>query len=250
MRVADAVVLLTGSCRGIGSACAQALSAHGARVILHARDADLNGASAAALGAKVLSADLTRAGAAEALADAARDVYGHVDIVVHCAGVGWYGDTAAMSPPKLDEILDVDLRAPLRLTCAVLPDMLARGYGHVAFIASIAGLTGVARESVYAAAKAGLVTFADSLRLELAGTGVGVSTISPAAVRTEFFEHRGVPYGRRLPRPVAAERVAAAVVRGIEHDRANQIVPHWLAIAPAVRGAVPPLFRSLSRRFG
>lgn len=250
MRLTDAVVLLTGSSQGIGGACAKALDARGARVILHGRNPDRIHGVATELGAKTLSADLTRADAAEELADAAREVYGRLDAVVHCAGVGWYGDTPTMSCAQIDEVLDVDLRAPLRLTRAVLPAMLARGTGHVSFIASIAGLTGVAHESVYSAAKSGLVTFADALRLELVGTGVGVSVVSPAAVRTAFFEHRGVPYERRFPRPIGPERVAAAVVRGIERDRANQIVPRWLAIAPAVRAAVPPLFRALNARLG
>lgn len=250
MKLADAVVLVTGSSRGIGAACAQALDARGARVIVHGRDAERAEAAAADLATKALVVDLADSAGPEELAASAREIYGRVDAVVHCAGIGWYGNAATMSCAEVDQLVDVDLRAPLRLSCAVLPEMIERGEGHLAFVASIAGLTGVAGEAVYSAAKSGLVTFADSLRLELADTGIGVSVVSPAAVRTDFFQRRGTPYSRRFPRMLSAERIAEVVVRSMEHDRAAQIVPHWLAIAPAVRYAAPALYRALSRRMG
>jgi short-subunit dehydrogenase len=250
MELPDAVVLLTGSSQGIGESCAAALSERGARVILHGRSADIVGPVAGQLGAKVVAADLVEECAARALAEEARDVYGRVDAIVHCAGVGWYGPTTQMSPAKIDELLRVNLRAPIQLTRALLPQMLARGSGHVAFIASIAGLTGVACEAVYAATKAGLITFADSLRLELHGSGIGISVISPGAVRTKFFEHRGTPYGRRIPRPLPPERVATAVVRSLEHGSGDTVLPHWLAVAPATRALAPRLFEALNRRLG
>jgi short-subunit dehydrogenase len=250
MRSTDAVVLLTGASGGIGAACAEAFSARGAQVILHGRDPDRLSAVAADLGAKSIRADLSEPGAAQRVAEAAIDVFGHVDAVVHCAGVGWYGRMAAMPASAVDDLLDVNVRAPAQLTRALLPGMVERGYGHVVFLASIAGWTGVANEAFYAATKSAVITFADGLRSELTGTGVGVSVVSPAVVRTEFFERRGALYERRFPRPVDPQRIAAAVVRGMEQDRPHQMIPRWLALAPAVRAVVPPAFRVLSRRFG
>jgi short-subunit dehydrogenase len=250
MRVPGAVVLLTGASGGIGVACAETLAARGAKVILHGRDADRLSGAAADLGVKALQSDLAEPGAADALADSAREIFGRVDVVVHCAGVGWYGPLEAMPSAAVDDLIEVNLRAPVRITRALLPEMLARRCGHVVFLASIAGWTGVANEALYAATKAGVITFADSLRTELSGTGVGVSTISPAAVQTEFFTRRGVPYGRRFPRPVPPERIASAVVRGVERERAHQMIPRWLVLAPAIRTALPSAFRLLSRRFG
>jgi short-subunit dehydrogenase len=249
MNVRDAVVLVTGASGAIGAACAAQLHARGARLILTARDGAL-GDIAADVGAKALVCDLAVAGTAEELTAEALEVYGKIDIVVHCAGLGWYGATSAMEPAKADELLDVNLRAPLQITRSVLPGMLARRYGHLSFVASIAGWTGVAEEAVYSATKSALITYADSLRAELLGTGVGVSVVSPAAVRTAFWDNRGVPYGRRFPRQVAPERVARAIVRGIEQDRAHQMIPRWLAVAPAVRATAPAVFRALHRRFG
>jgi short-subunit dehydrogenase len=250
VRLVDSVVLLTGSSSGIGAACAAALADRGARVIIHGRDADRLDVVAAGVGAKAIRADLAAAGAAEQLADAAVDVFGHVDAVVHCAGVGWYGRAAEMPGTTIDELLDVNVRTPLRLTRALLPAMVERRSGHVGFLASIAGWTGVADEAVYAATKAAVITYAESLRTELAGSGVGVSVVSPAVVRTDFFERRGAPYARRFPRPVRPERIATAVVRGIEHERAHQMIPRWLVLAPAARAVAPGAFRTLSRRFG
>lgn len=250
MELSEAVILLTGSSQGIGEACAAELSARGARVVLHGRSADVLGTVAADLGAKVVAADFTDDRAPTALARAARDIYGRVDAVVHCAGVGWYGSTAAMPQTKVEELLQVNLRAPIRLTRALLPDMVARSSGHIAFVASIAGLTGVVGEAVYSATKAGLITFADSLRMELHNTGVGVSVISPGAVRTEFFAHRGTPYERRIPRPMSAERVASAIVHGLERGTGDSVLPRWLAIAPAIRAISPRVFEALNRRLG
>jgi short-subunit dehydrogenase len=198
----------------------------------------------------MLAADLLEPDAPARLAKEARDVFGRLDAVVHCAGAGWYGPTADMPGKTMDDLLQVNLRAPVRLTRELLPDMLARGGGHICFIASIAGLTGVAREAVYAGAKAGLIGFADSLRLELHGSGVGVSVICPVAVRTDFFTARGTPYGRRFPRPVAPDRIAAAVLRALQRNRARQTVPHWVAAAPVARATAPGLYRALNRRFG
>jgi short-subunit dehydrogenase len=250
MELSEAVILLTGSSSGIGEACAVELLARGARVVLHGRSADVLGTQAAELDAKVLAADFTDDRAPAALATAAREIYGRVDAVVHCAGVGWYGSTVSMPQAKVEELLQVNLRAPIRLTRALLPDMIARGTGHFAFVASIDGLTGVGGEAVYSATKAGLITFADSLRMELHNTGVGVSVLSPGAVRTQFFDHRGTPYGRRIPRPMSPERVATAIVDGLKRGTGDRVLPRWLAVAPAIRAIAPRMFGALNRRLG
>jgi short-subunit dehydrogenase len=246
----DAVVLVTGASGDIGAACAAALAARGSSVIVCGRDSARLNAVAADVGAKALSGDLTQSGAAEELSRAAEDVYGRVDVVVHCAGVGWRGATAAMSPQRIDELVDLNLRVPMQLTTALLPGMIERRWGHVSFVASIAGWTGVREEAVYSATKSALITFAESLHTESRRAGVGVSVVSPAAVATGFFAERGTPYHRRFPKQLSPDMVAAAVIRGIEKERAHQMLPRWLAIAPAVRATVPPLYRALQDRFG
>jgi short-subunit dehydrogenase len=108
----------------------------------------------------------------------------------------------------------------------------------------------VAGEAVYAAAKAGLDVFAESLRLELNGSGIGVTVVLPAAVDTPFFSTRGRPYDRRFPRPVSADRVAEATLAAIERDRAEAWVPRWVAAASVARAVAPRPYRWLAGRFG
>ena len=142
------------------------------------------------------------------------------------------------------------MTAGIELTHALLPGMLTRGCGSVCFVGSVAGRTGVAGEAVYAAAKAGVDVFAESLRAELAGSGLHVGVVVPAVVRTGFFDIRGRPLDRRRPRPLAPDTVAAAVVRTIVDEKAEVWAPSWLRVAPAVRAVAPGAYRHLALRFG
>jgi short-subunit dehydrogenase len=250
MRLANSTVLVTGASGGIGAETARVLADRGADVVLHGRNRELLDVLAAELAAPVVAADLsTRAGVDELIAGV-RSLAGSVDAVVHCAGVGWRGDVAAMSADDIARLIAVNLHAPIQLTRAFLPSMRASGRGHLAFVGSIAGLTGVCHEAVYSAGKAGLDAFAESLRMELAGSGVGVSTLSPGAVDTGFWTARGTEYHRRIPRPVGPHRVARLLVADIEHERSNRIVPRWLALAPFTRALAPSAYRHLATRFG
>ena len=129
----------------------------------------------------------------------------------------------------------------------LLPSMIERGRGHVVNVASIAGHVGVGWEAVYSATKAGLVTLSESVRVETRGLGIGVSVVSPGPVDTAFFERAGHAYERRLPRKVRPERVARWIVRAIRYDLAQVFVPTWLAFPSWLHGAVPILYRRLSR---
>src|SRR6266536_3088320 len=135
-----------------------------------------------------------RAGAGAAAGRAWR--HGRVDLLVSNAGAGWAGDLAAMPLDLAERLVTLNLVAPVRLTRLLLPGMLERGGGHLVYVTSIAGATGVAREAVYAATKAGLATFADSVREDVAGSGVTVSVVVPGVVDTPFFYRRGSAYDR------------------------------------------------------
>jgi short-subunit dehydrogenase len=250
MQVRSATALVTGASAGIGAAVADLLAERGAEVLVHGRDAVRTAAVATRAGGRALLADLATAAGVEQLIDGLARQGADVDVLVLNAGVGHAGPFVEMPAERIETVLALDLTGAIRLTRALLPGMLARGRGHLCFVSSIAGRTGVAGEAVYAAAKAGLDAFAESLRLELAGSGVGVSVVVPAVVDTDFFAGRGRPYDRRSPRPVPPERIAAAVVRAIEEDRAEVFVPAWTRIAPTVRALAPAAFRRLSLRYG
>jgi short-subunit dehydrogenase len=218
VNLAGAVCLVTGASSGIGRATAAELAARGARVIALGRDAE----RLAGVGQRQVVHDL---------ADGVPEGLGPIDVLVNNAGIGETED--------LDRLIAVNLVAPIRLTRQLAPR-------RAVFVSSIAGVVGPRHEAAYAATKAGLIAFAESLRYE----GMGVTVVIPGVVDTEFFERRGAPYARRWPRPIPAERVARAIADAIERERAEVFVPAWLGAVARLRGAAPGLFRALSGRFG
>lgn len=239
MRIDDSRVLITGASSGIGAATARAMARTGARLVLTGRDQGRLDAVAADTGGRAVAGDLVT-GAAEVAAGA-----GEVDVLVANAGAGWAGPLAAMPPETIEDLLAVNLTAPIRLARLLLPGMVERRRGHLVFVASIAGVVGVPGEAVYSAAKAGLIAFAEAVRAE---TPVGVSVVIPGVVDTPFFARRGTPYTRRRPVPIPAERVARTIVRVIEREAAEAYVPGWLELPARLRGAAPGVFRRLAAR--
>lgn len=157
-----------------------------------------------------LRCDLARADAAERVT-AWLDAHNvaHLDLLVHNAAVGYYGDPVQQSEESVDELL-VNLYAPILLTRALLPH-LKRAEGKVVFINSVAADLSAPDYAVYGVTKAALAGFARNLRLELGGKVV-VQTLYPGAMATEMHRKSGVPAGR-----FAVERFAspAAVARQV-----------------------------------
>ncbi|ELS51385.1 putative Oxidoreductase [Streptomyces viridochromogenes Tue57] len=241
---------MTGASSGIGAAVARRLSAEGWRLVLNGRDATRLRHVAQQARASAFPADLTPPGAELRLARFALAHMGQVDLLVAGAGIGWAGDFSTMPPSALEEVVEVDLVATLRLVRQLVPHMVEMGSGRVVLVGSVAGVVGVRGEAVYSAAKAALGAFADSLRYELHGTGVGVTLVVPGAVDTPFFDRRGTPYRRSRPRPVPPERVADAVWTAVIRGRDEIYVPGWLRLPARVRGATPGLYRRLAAVFG
>jgi NAD(P)-dependent dehydrogenase (short-subunit alcohol dehydrogenase family) len=252
MRLRGTVALVTGGSSGIGAATARALAAAGVRPLIAGRDLGRLEAVARETGGLALAADLGADGGPAELARAALHAAGPggIDLLVNNAGIGWAGPIEQLTQQQAADLIAVDLTAPILLTTLLVPGMIARGRGHIAFVSSIAGATGVRGEAVYSAAKAGLGCFAESLAHELADRGVGVSVIVPGVIDTPFFERRGLPYDRRRPAPLPAKKVASVLVSAVERDRHMVFVPHWLGVPAWLHGAAPGLFRRLARRFG
>lgn len=242
--------LVTGASSGIGRETALRLARAGASVIALGRDEAAVRAVAEKTSGSYVTADLSISEEVDAAAAQALSVAGRVDVLVNNAGEGWAGVFTSMDLDVADRLVRTNLMAPIRLTRALLPGMLERGRGHVVNVASIAGHVGVREEAVYAATKAGLIAFSESLRQELAGTAVGVSVVSPGVVSTSFFDRRGRPYQRRRPRPISAERVADAILRAIRTGKPQIFVPGWMAFPAWVRGAWPWAYRKSADRLG
>src|SRR5215469_2974497 len=249
MRLVDAVVLVTGASSGIGAATAMRLAAGGARLVVTGRNEERLRDVAARTRATPVAVDLAEPGGPELLVEKALAAEGRVDVLVCNAGAGWAGPIGALPPTKASELVSLNLLAPAQLARLLAPGMAERGSGRLVFVSSIAGVTGVRNEAVYAATKAGLNCLAESLAYELAHTGVGVSLVLPGVVDTPFFGHRGRPYDRRRPRPIPAERAARAIAIAVSRDLDVVYVPGWMRFPAWLHGAAPHTFRQLAIRF-
>jgi short-subunit dehydrogenase len=242
-------VLLTGASGGIGQAVAHALDARGARLVITGRRVDQLQQISAALGGRpaVVPVDLARPGAPGELAERA----GAVDVLVANAALPASGPILEFAAEQIDRALDVNLRAPLQLTRALLPGMIDRGRGHVVFVSSLSGKVASVGSSLYSATKFGLRGFASGLREDLEGTGVGVTVVFPG-----FIADAGMlaDSGVQLPRWVGTRRpdqVAEAVVEGIERGRAEiDVAPLSLRAGALLSSLAPVTFARLQRRLG
>ncbi|MDQ1700319.1 MAG: hypothetical protein QOG34_2182 [Frankiaceae bacterium] len=250
VQLSGKVVVVTGASRGIGAATARALAARGATVVGTGRDATALSAVMDNIAGTAVLGDVRDPGHADEVVRRTLDAHGRLDAVVVNAGIGHTGAFVEMPPDRIDELLDVDVRAPVAMARAALPELTRSGEGVMVFVTSIAGVLLVPRESLYSAAKAAMEAFAELLREEVRGTGVHVGTVIPGAVRTEFFINRGAPYERSFPKPIPPEPVAAGVLKVIEDSVDRVVVPGWLRGPMLLRRLAPRGYRALSRRYG
>jgi 3-oxoacyl-[acyl-carrier protein] reductase len=187
------VAVITGGAQGIGYATAQRMLASGASVVLWDIDAARLATAVQALSAQGAASgdtvELTDEAAVAAATAAAVARHGRIDILVNNAGItGGNAPTWELSPAVWRQVVEVNLIAPF-LTCrAVVPHMIQQGYGRIVNIASVAGKEGNPNASHYSASKAGLIGLTKSLGKELAGKGVLVNAVAPAAARTAIFD--------------------------------------------------------------
>ena len=186
------VAVVTGGAQGIGYAVAERMLQSGASVALWDIDAEHLNAAETSLGklGKVSASivELTMDADVQAATADAIKAHGQIDILVNNAGItGGNAATWELSPEVWRRTIEVNLVGPY-LTCrAVVPHMVARGYGRIVNIASVAGKEGNPNASHYSASKAGLIALTKSLGKELATKGVLVNAVSPAAAKTAMF---------------------------------------------------------------
>jgi short-subunit dehydrogenase len=241
--------LVTGASSGIGEAMARQLGAAGVPTVIVARRADrLEALAAEVPGLEVLVADLlTPAGIAAVaarLADAARPV----DLLVNNAGFGRSGRFVEVDADASAEQVELNVTALVRLTRAALPALVARGRGAVLNVSSVAGFQPGPGAAVYAATKAFVTSFTESLHEELRGTGVTATALCPGYTRTEFQEVSGaVDDVAKLPSFawLAADQVARDGLRDAAAGRVLSI-PGTQYKAFVAAGSVVP--RTLKRR--
>jgi len=244
------LVLVTGASSGIGRALSIRISREGAAVALIGRDRDrLHAAGEGAVGrAKGFEFDLADIASIKVLVERIeRDFAQAVDVVIHAAGVATVGKVEDTPIEAMQEIIVVNLIAAMSLSQAVLPGMRARRAGKLVFMSSGVANFGVPGEATYSASKAGLERLSESLRSELAGSGVSVCVVSPGPVETPLMRSPRC-YGNStlVGRPsialdpnVAAEKIAERLPSGtsrIELSFRGSLVRHLSYWAPGALG--------------
>ncbi|MGZ5185439.1 MAG: SDR family NAD(P)-dependent oxidoreductase, partial [Caldimonas sp.] len=183
---------VTGGAQGIGYAIAERMLASGASVVLWDLDAARLAEAKEALGSRTRVAthvvELTSEADVAAAAESVMQSQKKIDILVNNAGItGGNATTWELAPEVWRRVIEVNLIAPYLVCRAVVPKMLEKGYGRIINIASVAGKEGNPNASHYSASKAGLIALTKSLGKELAGKGVLVNAVSPAAAKTAMF---------------------------------------------------------------
>ncbi|MFL5885875.1 MAG: SDR family NAD(P)-dependent oxidoreductase [Thermoleophilaceae bacterium] len=219
MEIEGSRALVTGATGGIGQAIARELHQRGAHVVLTGRRTEVLEKLAGELGerADVVATDLSSTAAAQDLATGG----GRVDILVANAAVPGSGTVDDYSPEEIDRAIDVNLRAPMQLARALMPGMVERGSGHFVFVASISGKAALGGSAVYSATKFGVRGFAFGLREDLRATGVGVTTVFPGFIGDAgMFAETGIKLPAGSGTRTAGD-VAAAVIKGVERNKAE-----------------------------
>jgi len=260
------VVVVTGAGSGLGRCLALEFAGHGAKV----HGVDIDGARADALQREARASGLLSVSghqvdcsdvvAVEALAAGIMDEDGRVDVLVNNAGVCVGGLVQDIPLKDWQWITDVNWWAAVNGIRAFLPGMIQRGEGHVVNVASMAGVLGLPGVAPYCATKAAVVALSESMAIEVASAGVGVTVVCPGSIRTRVIEDA------RLAMPAAwknrlaglmdrwsrsPERVAARVVRAVRSGRSvlrlpGELWPLWILRRLSTRVYIGVL----SRAFG
>lgn len=189
----ERVAVITGGAQGFGYATAARMLDSGAAVVLWDIDsARVEQARAELSGRGTVGAAVVELTDEAAVAAATRDVlerHGQIDILVNNAGItGGSGVTWELEPAVWRRTIEVNLTAPYLVCRAIVPHMIARRWGRIVNIASVAGKEGNANAAHYSASKAGLIGLTKSLGKELSPHGVLVNCVTPAAARTAMFD--------------------------------------------------------------
>jgi short-subunit dehydrogenase len=248
MHISGSNVLLTGATGGLGQAIARTLSGKGASLLLTGRRLDVLQPLATELpNTRALAIDLSQPQEVQRLLQEA----GEVDILIANAALPGSGLLQSFSEQQIDNALNVNLRVPIVMAHALLPQMIERRSGHLLFMSSLSGKAATAGSSIYNATKFGLRGFAGALRAELRPHRIGVSAVFPGFIREAgMFAESGV----KLPPGVGTrspQDVADAVVSAIERNRGEvDVAPLTLRLGSTFSGVAPEVAAAFTRRIG
>jgi short-subunit dehydrogenase len=184
-------VIITGASAGVGAACARAFANHKANLVLCARGQAGLDIIAEELSAQcsvlTVAMDVSNTDQCLALLTKAEAEFGRVDVLINNAGMHSRGDIEKVKPADVAAMVDINLRAPLVLSCAALPFIKKSDGGAVVMVGSLAGMAPLQGAATYSATKSGLRAFAYALADELQDTDINVGVVSPGPIDTGFI---------------------------------------------------------------
>ena len=184
-------VIITGASAGVGAACARLFAGHKAKLVLVARgEAALNTIAEELRGhCEVLTVVMNVASNEDCLTllEKAEAAFGAVHVIINNAGMHARGDLSTISPMDVAAMVDINMRAPLLLSCAAIPYLQRAGEGAIVNVGSLAGRAPLQGAATYSATKAGLRAFSYALADELRDSGISVGSVSPGPIDTGFI---------------------------------------------------------------
>jgi NAD(P)-dependent dehydrogenase (short-subunit alcohol dehydrogenase family) len=227
-------VLVTGGSSGIGAALAEGFAEAGAVVGICARREDRLAAVLARCQeyspeSRMWVCDLADFSAVDALAADVLSSLGGVDVLVNNAGIPKRRHITRLDAATVDAVMAINYLSPVRLTLALLPQMLARGEGRIINVSSVAATLSSPGEAAYSASKAALAVFSESMAVDLWDTGVKVLVVYPGVIDTELFT---LPDNDPLVagvEPVSVDVVVDAVLKALADDAVEVYVPAYFA---------------------
>ena len=190
-RFSGKTIIITGASAGVGAACARAFATQKANLVLVARGQQGLDIIEEELSAqtKVLTVamDVSNVEQCLALLVKAEEEFGTVDVLVNNAGMHSRGDLETVDPADVGAMVDINIRAPLVLSCAAIPYLRRAGGGGIVMVGSLAGMAPLQGAATYSGTKAGLRAFAYALADEMRGTGIHVGVVSPGPIDTGFI---------------------------------------------------------------
>ncbi|HWJ97438.1 MAG TPA: SDR family oxidoreductase [Acidimicrobiales bacterium] len=247
-------VVITGGSSGIGEALAVALAVRGTKLTLLARGADRLAAVAGPLGATGVPCDVSDRDAVAGVLAAAAEERGPVDVLVCSAGITLPGRFLEAEDQTFRDMIDVDYYGTLWPVRAVAPSMAERQTGSIVGVASAAALVGVYGYAAYGAAKFAVRGLFETLRTELVPHGVHVGCVFPPDVDTPMLAAENLVKPAETKaiagsiKPIAADQVAQAVIRGVEKRQAEIYADAQTRALARTVATAPGIYRTLFDR--